>query len=248
MQRLRNVKLIYDECPQWIVITDSEKALLDARASKRAVIGICHSQGKYEDLLKADYLVEDISVIDDKFAKRVCQRYLALPWTISQEGGLLLREMTLDDVPKLYNLYGELEENYVEPLNPNLEIEIEIFKAYEKNMYKFFEYGIWALIETQTNCLIGRVGFSNWEYKGENVIELVYQIAPKFRRQGYAIKAVEMALKYGREELEFSQIYCRISSKNTPSICLANKLGFQYLEQIEEGNKEILLYSLTLLC
>ena len=58
-----------------------------------------------------------------------------------------------------------------------------------------------------------------------DVLELSYQIAEPYRRQGYAYEACKAILRYGMEELDISRYLVRIRKENIPSLRLAEKLS-----------------------
>lgn len=57
-----------------------------------------------------------------------------------------------------------------------------------------------------------------------DVLELSYQIAEPYRRQGYAFEACKAILRYGMDELGISRYLVRIRKGNVPSVRLAEKL------------------------
>ena len=62
---------------------------------------------------------------------------------------------------------------------------------------------------------------------GEVVLELGYHIFPGYRRRGYGLEACAEILEYGRRELEADWFLVRIQKENTPSLALAERLGFR---------------------
>lgn len=55
--------------------------------------------------------------------------------------------MTTRDLPELYAVYSTLEDcRYIEQLY-DYDKELEFTKNYIKNMYGFFEYGLWLVFE-----------------------------------------------------------------------------------------------------
>lgn len=241
MLRLRSVKLKYGTPAYWIVISDSSPALLAALAAGRAVIGLLTAENKNESFKGVRYLVDDLAVIDDRFAERVVRRHYRLPWTICESKKLLIRELTLEDIPSLYALYDSGDLYAGERLSEDPEEEKEKLKAYQKQIYEFYEYGIWAVIHKGDGVLIGTAGYSNGELEGQAFPFLEYQIHPEYRRKGFGKTSVEMVLNYGEEELEFTEIYSKIHKGNLPSMKLAKSLGFTLVKGWKEGNGEIRL-------
>ncbi len=139
---------------------------------------------------------------------------------------LIVREIELTDIDDLFTLYsGPHMTDFIAPLYP-----YEEEKAYEedyiKNIYGFYGFGMWVVIEKETGELIGRAGI---EYRAgcrENEAELGYAIREDKWRQGFAEEVTKAIMDWAAEEYEFSGFCARVNPKNTASIGLLKKLGF----------------------
>ena len=88
---------------------------------------------------KASYVVYDEEDIDDDMLELVCARKYNEPFVISETGKFIIREMTVGDLPHLYELYQTLSDcPYVEPLY-EYEDEKAFTIKYIENMYGFFD-------------------------------------------------------------------------------------------------------------
>ncbi|MCR5784374.1 MAG: GNAT family N-acetyltransferase [Eubacterium sp.] len=135
---------------------------------------------------------------------------------------------------ELYKIYNKPEiASSIEPLYERPKEE-EYLRAYKKNMYGFFGYGMWVIEEKATKKIIGRIGFDNREVNGEMTPELGYVIDPDWQRQGIAYECGKAALFYMSEELGISHINCVMPEDNIASINIAKKLGFEYVNSIEK--------------
>lgn len=141
---------------------------------------------------------------------------------------LLIREMTLEDLDALYEIYDHEVIRYVEGLYENRLEEEEFTEAYIRNMYGFYGYGIWIL-QLKDGRIIGRAGISNREIDNGMTLEIGYVLGSRYWRQGYATEAVTAIMEYAFEELEAEDISCFIKPDNIPSANLAKKLGFENL-------------------
>lgn len=202
-----------------------------------AVLGGCSciacltEENKDKEFTGVRYAVESLANIDGRFMERVCRRYAGLPWEILQTKRCVVREMTTADVPSFYEIYKEPSITaYMEGLFSEEEQETEYVKNYIKNVYEFFEYGLWTIVEKKSGKIIGRAGISWREETGET--ELGYVIAVPFQRQGYAYEVCSAILQYAKEELEIEQVAAYVKEENVASNRLCHKLGFQ-----KEGNK-----------
>ena len=200
----------------WIVSNRQQKQIADS-------LGIA-SVG--EPQCGTRYAVESLAELDIEYLERVRRRYNHIPWDIGETERCLIRELSLSDLPALYELYDKPGmTDYVEPLY-DYETELEYQKAYIENMYGFYEYGMWLVFSKETGKLIGRAGLEH--------NELGYMIAPELWNQGYATEVCRFIIDYARENTDFEELYCRIDERNTASVRLAKKLGFTNSGHVDE--------------
>lgn len=207
MRSLRSVKI--DGTLHQVLISDESQALLAAAAAGRAVVGYA-PDGRF--VFGAPYVVESLEDLEDDFLKRVVQRKLGLPWLICETKRLQVREFSMEDLPALQPLFGEEPEERREKL-----------EAYIRCQYGLYEYGLWALVRREDGKLVGWAGFSPLEEEG--MPELGYCVLKPYRRQGYAKEACRAILKYGRDQLAFTRVICRIEKSNQASLRTAAALG-----------------------
>lgn len=201
----------------WIVSNRQQKQIADS-------LGIA-SVG--EPQCGTRYAVESLAEIDIEYLERVRRRYNHIPWDIGETDRCLIRELSLSDLPALYELYDKPGmTDFVEPLY-DYETELEYQKAYIENMYGFYEYGMWLVFSKETGKLIGRAGLEH--------NEMGYMIAPEFQNLGYATEVCRFIVDYARKNTDFEELYCRIDEKNVASVRLAKRLGFVRNGQI--GNE-----------
>lgn len=200
----------------WIVSNRQQKQIADS-------IGIA-SVG--EPQCGTRYAVESLAELDIEYLERVRRRYNHIPWDIGETDRCLIRELSLSDLPALYELYAKPGmTDYVEPLY-DYETELEYQKAYIENMYGFYEYGMWLVFSKETGKLIGRAGLEH--------DELGYMIAPELQNLGYATEVCRFIIDYARENTDFEELYCRIDERNEASVRLAKKLGFTNSGHVDE--------------
>lgn len=201
----------------WIVSSRQQKKIADS-------LGIA-SIG--EPQCGTRYAVESLAELDIGYLERVRRRYNHIPWDIGETERCLIRELSLSDLPALYELYDKPGmTDFVEPLY-DYETELEYQKAYIENMYGFYEYGMWLVFSKETGKLIGRAGLEH--------NEMGYMIAPEFQNLGYATEVCRFIIDYARRNTDFEELYCRIDERNVASVRLAKKLGFVRNAQI--GNE-----------
>ena len=185
------------------------------------------ADGTRENLSKAQIIVQGFEEVDEAFLIRIWQRLHKIPWTIFETPRCYVKEMTLDDLDALYELYSlPGMTDYIEPLYENRREEQEYERAYIDNMYWFYGYGMWLVFEKGTNRLIGRAGLDNREVDGTIELEMGYAIATPYQHQGYATEVCGMIMEYAAQALDFPRLNCLIRPGNQASIAFVEKLGF----------------------
>lgn len=240
LKALQELGLSSNEC---IIIEDSENGVKAAKEAEVTCIGYANPDSGNQNLSEAFYIVEGFMEVGYDFVNKVYQRSKGQPWKIAETERLIIREMTLDDIDDLYKIYEEPSvTEYMENLYEDKEKELEFQKSYIQNMYGFYEYGLWAVIEKESGKLIGRAGLSNRNSNGDLEIELGYVIGTEYQRKGYATEACKAILKYAHKELECERVNCFIRKGNIPSICFAEKLEFRFVEEVCQPEEILLKY------
>ena len=129
-----------------VIIEDSKNGTLAAKAADIACIGFINPSSGNQDLYAATAATDSLRALNYKYISDILNRANKIPLTIKETKRLIIRELSVDDVPKLYQIYQNKEvQQYIEKLDEYLEIEIEKQKAYIKNVYSFYGYGLWGV-------------------------------------------------------------------------------------------------------
>lgn len=230
-----------------LLIAAKDDTLKRAKGLPLAVLACRNPELLGQELYGTDFLVEGFEEVDFYFLERVYQRKHGIPWRVIDTRRCYLREITLDDLPALYRLYeGEGITDFVEPLFEWQE-EVEYTEAYIEKMYPYFGYGMWVVMDRDTDVLMGRAGLNPNIVNDEYLLEMGYIIADKYQRKGYGREVCEAVLAYARgADLGFEKVYCFVQKGNLASLALLKRLGFTYeREEMREG-KEMLRFSYDL--
>lgn len=237
-------KLKEEEC---IMIAATGKTLRIIEKMNIASIGYLNPICGKQDLSQTEVLVEGFDEVDFFFLERIYQRKHGIPWTVIETDRCFLREMTMEDLDALYQLYEEPEiTRYMEGLYEDREKEEEYTRAYINNMYRFYGYGMWLVIEKETGKIIGRAGLNNADIHGEPALEMGYMVGKPYQNQGYATEVCEGILQFAAEATEFKMINCLIQKENVKSVHLIEKLDFTWEEELEIQEKTMQRYTKTL--
>ena len=205
------------------VITDAVPAMTFAKAAGIACAALSTKAASPESF-PVLYCIEDIEYMPLGRIERMWQRERGIPWTIARTERLIIREQTMDDLDSLYDIYDDKDaKRFVEPLYEDREKEEQYLRDYIDNQYRFYEFGLWAVVLADTGELIGRAGIGIRE--GYDIPELGYIIGKRFRRMGYAKEAIEAVTDYGMQELGLTKYIAFTSAQNEPSVRLLKSFG-----------------------
>ncbi len=152
-------------------------------------------------------IVEGFDELTADFCEKMLMRQTGRPWVIAQTDRLLIREFCADDELGIFSdRWGDRE--YI--------------RRYVDCQYRLFGYGIWAVIKKDEDVIIGKAGLFNSEI--HDGLELGYEIAEGYRRQGFAYEACSAICGYAGGVLEAGRVFITTSSSNIASVRLAGKL------------------------
>lgn len=204
-----------------------------------------------QSLFDADVLIESFEDVDLEYLERIRRRHHGIPWVIAETKRCILREICMEDMQALFDLYAEPGmTDYIEPLYP-WEQELEYEKAYIDNMYRLYKYGMWVVIEKDTGKLIGRAGLEHREYPKEErleetdkdmELEMGYAIGTAYQRKGYATEVCRAIIAYAGQNLDYPRINCLIEKKNTASIRFIESIGFTFVGESKAAGTTMLRY------
>lgn len=214
-----------------LAITDQLADVAYAKENNIAVI-FYEEPGTESRAAGVDMIVQGFEELDVEYLQLIYMRHHGLPWVIAKTERICIRESMEGDLAAFRQLYQEKGMLDYLP-NPEFEGEEgrESFRHYIRSMYRFYNYGIWTVLERKSGAIIGRVGIENGEYQGESVLELGYLIGERWRRQGFAREAVSMAERFAAEVLQADSLYAFIHPQNKPSLAFIKAIGYEKMEQ-----------------
>lgn len=196
------------------------------------VIIYLHEDNQKENFMLAEYAIEQIGEIEFESLELAYLRLTGQPWTILRTDRCMIRETTTDDVDSFYEIYREPSiTEYMEGLYDDRDEETAYVRDYIRNVYRFYGYGMWTVLEKKEGKVIGRAGLS-WR-EGFALPELGFVIGVPWQKQGYAYEVCRAILEYGRRELGFTSFQALVMKGNEKSCRLCEKLGFVCEEDVE---------------
>ncbi|GHU71021.1 acetyltransferase [Clostridia bacterium] len=137
---------------------------------------------------------------------------------------LLLREMTHDDLPAIWEIVGDDETMYAWNGAWSMQENIE---GLEKQICSYQEngFGRWAVIQKGSGRLIGMCGLMWWDTDMERVPEIGYLFNRAFWHNGYAAEAAVACKTYAFDVLNFTEVFSLIRDNNYASMNVAMRNG-----------------------
>ena len=209
-----------------LVITDEPETAACLLKDGWYVVILYHEKNRDKTFPQVRYGVEDLFFLEYRSYEEVFKRLAGLPWDILETDRLKVRESTLEDVDEFYRIYSEPSITYyMEDLYQKREEEEAYMQAYIDQIYGFYGYGLWTILLKETGEVIGRAGLSVRE--GYELPELGFVIDSAHQNKGYAFEVCTAILAYAKEELAFDQVQALVNERNTASLRLLGRLGFE---------------------
>lgn len=198
---------------------------------------------QYLENIKQVAAEEGYDTLDSTYIEHLKCRFFGQELVIGRSARIILREMKISDLEAFYGFEDAKEESVLQTfLKESREASEEHLGAYIANMYPMFDYGIWTVERVEDGAVIGMCGLGNPTMDGAECTDLGYYICPKCRNQGFATEAVEIALDYAKNYLEFPLICAIIKKENRISEGILRKFGFQYVKQYENTDQKTSVY------
>lgn len=244
LKTIKELGLSPDDC---IIIEDSQNGTIAAKASNIACIGFSNPNSGKQNLDKADVIIESFTNIDYQFILDEYKRANNQPVTIAKTKRLIIRELSIDDIKEMYRIYQNPSvKEFIDDIDDYLEVEIEKHKAYIRNIYGFYGYGLWGVFSKTTKALIGRCGIENKIIEEKQEFELSYILDQQHWGYGYALECVNTILDYAADKLEISSLVAIIDMQNIRSIRVVERVGFVVEKKIKRKNRLCYLYRFSI--
>lgn len=139
---------------------------------------------------------------------------------------LYLREIKVTDINRMFNILSREDVTKYYGLDA-LKNSSEVLDVihYFREMYETRQGIRWAMIDNETNKLIGTCGFNAYQERNKRA-EVGYELHPDYWRKGFATEALKALLSYGFDILQLNRIGAIVYPENLPSQKLLEKIGF----------------------
>jgi RimJ/RimL family protein N-acetyltransferase len=231
-------KIQAQEC---LFLAATDESIRAARHLNLAVAAYVNPKFPRQSYAGVRMVIEGFDEVDATFLQRIYEREHGIPWTIACTKRCVIREFSMADMRALIELYDQpgityQNNGFIEPLY-SLEEEWDYEEAYIANMYGYYGYGMWLVIEKSSGAVIGRAGLEHRDFGSSVELEMGYVIDPRWQGQKIATEVCRAIMDYARENLEFSRLNALTEAENTASVALLETLGFTYLEDTGVSGK-----------
>lgn len=144
---------------------------------------------------------------------------------------LLLRNFLVSDAEDMYKLNSDWE--VIKYTGDTAFDSLEAAKDFLRNYDPYSKTGMgrWLVIRKSDHTCLGWCGLK-W-HEGDWV-DLGYRFFKKYWNQGYASESSIYCLEYGFSELELQEVFATVMPENVGSVRVLEKLGFQFIKEIDE--------------
>ena len=137
---------------------------------------------------------------------------------------LLLREMDDSDFGFLCKILCDDEVMYAYE-GAFSEEEAKNWLSRQKDNYKNYGFGLWAVVLKKTGEMIGQCGLTYQNYNEEKVLEVGYLFQKAFWHQGFATEAARACRDFAFEKLNAAEVFSIIRDTNKASQNVAIRNG-----------------------
>ena len=198
---------------------------------------------EYIDMLEKMVAEEGFEGLDETFVKHLECRYFGQEVVIGESARISLREMKMSDLEAFYAFEDAFSEPILGAFLKKTKAESEAhLQAYMEHMYPLYDYGMWSVVEKETEAIIGICGLGHNDCLEAECTDLGYYICPKWRKKGIATECIEIVLDYAENYLELPRVYAMAEEKNTVSQNILCKFGFEFLKKLESTDGSIAVY------
>lgn len=226
-----------------LVVEASQNGIAAAYTAGITSVGFYNLHSGDQPLDKAAVVVGSFEGLDTMFFENILRRSQGEPVIIANTRRLLIRELAENDIEDMYQIYQDPQiRKYIDNIDDYKEAEKNKLRAYIKNVYSFYGYGLWGVFSKTSHKLIGRCGIENQVIDGREEIMLSYLLDSQHWGYGYALECCKAVLLYAREELGIERVVAVIDKNNIRSIHTAQKLGMSPEKELVYQNHDSILY------
>lgn len=158
---------------------------------------------------------------------------------------LILRELTDDDFNSLYAVLGDSDIMRHYPYTFD-EKRVRDWITKNKERYRVFGFGLWAVCLKETGDLIGDCGLTMQNINNFIRPEIGYHIRADMQHKGYAKEAASAVREWAFKNTPFNVLYSYMKADNTASCATARSIGMTQVDEYTDSeNGRTKVYAIT---
>jgi RimJ/RimL family protein N-acetyltransferase len=158
---------------------------------------------------------------------------------------LILRELTDDDFDSLYAVLGDSDIMRHYPYTFD-EARVRNWIAKNKERYRVFGFGLWAVCLKETGEMIGDCGLTMQNINNFIRPEIGYHIRADMQHKGYAKEAASAVRDWAFQNTPFRVLYSYMKADNIASSATAQSIGMSLVEEYRDSeNERTKVYAVT---
>ena len=146
--------------------------------------------------------------------------------------------MTDDDFDAIYQVLADSDNMQHYPYAFN-EARVRNWIARNRERYRIFGFGLWAVCLKETGEMIGDCGLTMQMIGGQIAPEIGYHIRADHQRKGYAKEAAIAVRDWTFNNPPFNIVYSYMKHTNTPSARTAMAYGCKLVDEFADEENEI---------
>ena len=152
---------------------------------------------------------------------------------------LILRELTADDFESLYRILADpdIMRYYPRPFD---ETQVRNWITRNRERYRIFGFGLWAVCLKETGNLIGDCGLTMQLIGGQIKPEIGYHIHTDHQRKGYGTEAAIAVRDWTFRNTPFNMVYSYMKYTNIASQATAAAAGLKKIKEYPDPEDKIL--------
>ncbi|MEE5124050.1 GNAT family N-acetyltransferase [Pseudomonas alliivorans] len=159
---------------------------------------------------------------------------------------LVLRDFEVADVPALAGILGDPHVMRYSVRGVLSEQATCEFVRNCMHAYSADGFGPQAVIEVETNRLIGFCGLNAEQVDQVMEVEIGYRLAPSYWGRGLASEAALATLRHGFQTLQLASVIAIVQPENIASVRVLHKAGFRDYIHSQYHRLGVRIYRLTL--
>ncbi|MBE5780666.1 MAG: GNAT family N-acetyltransferase [Clostridiales bacterium] len=157
---------------------------------------------------------------------------------------LILREMTMDDLPALCRIFCDAETMAFYPA-PFDEEKVRRWICRNEERYRTFGFGLWAVVLKETGEVIGDCGITMQNIGGSILPEVGYHIRKDHWRKGYGKEAAMACRNWAFINTPFLMLYSYMGKENAASSATARAMGMEWVKEYRDDEGIHHVYAIT---